>query len=124
MSKQEAIALRENVKNMTPEARRDWYRAEKLKRKQENFLAKRTFSQPKGELKQTSQNAGIVDVNTIWDTFEDYAIRMIALRRCEDEEGAQPLWQDALQAVGAIVMTKNGRLVFSLLTSDTLCVSI
>ena len=109
MTKTEALALRENVRNMGPEEKRDWYKAEKEKRKAENKLAKRTFSQPKGQVVQSNQRQSHTDSNIKWDTFEDFAIRQISLRRCKDEEDAIPLWENAIGASGALTMEKNGR---------------
>ena len=48
LSKPEALAVKKDLGSKTPEEKKQWYRDEKQKRKQEDKRTKRTFSDAKG----------------------------------------------------------------------------
>ena len=50
-----------------------------------------------------------MDDQVVMETFEMFALRHIALRRCIDEETAKPFWAAALSKPGSISITRNGR---------------
>ena len=109
MTKQEAVKTKEELKVMGAQAKVQWYRDEGEKRDAEDKRSKRTFGDAKGSVVQKSENSNLLDNQVKFETFEDFAIRQIGLKRCENEAGAVPLWIAACGAPGSQVVQKHGR---------------
>ena len=98
----------EALKKMDPDSKADWYRTENDKRKAEDKLAKRTFDMPQGYIVQQHETSSIKDEVDEYEVFDDFALRMIGLRKCNSHLEAGPLWSAALQAPGAVVIERRG----------------
>ena len=58
--------------------------------------AKRTFSDVKGSIEHSKVHSMTRDEMDMYETFEDFAVRQIGLKRTDFEAGAQVLWLEAL----------------------------
>ena len=108
MSAEEAKRIIDSLKVMDEDSKTLWYVAEKRKREQEDKMSKRTFNAPKGEIKQEHVTGDEKRDLDLYDTFEDFALRQIQLKRCENEAGAAPLRDEALKAPSAQVIIRRG----------------
>ena len=115
VSKKDALKVKALLKTMEkedPVARVEYFRAEKRKREleqqQTGEKTKRTFLEPKAQIRQETANKNLEDETDNYEPFEDYAIRQIALKRCDDEPGALKLWVAALAKPGAMVIQRRG----------------
>ena len=109
VSQEEARRIVESLKKMTEQEKTVWYLNEIEKRESEDKLSRRTFSQPKGYVDQKHQTGSVKDEKDDYEVFDDFALRMIQLKRCEDEAGAATLWTAALQSAGATVIERRGQ---------------
>ena len=84
--------MRAQIIKKTPEEKVEFYVNEKRKREEMECGEKRTIAEMKGSLEVgTEHSDDWLDIDN-FETFEDFALRMIGLRRAQDEAGCEPLW--------------------------------
>ncbi|CAK0823661.1 unnamed protein product, partial [Prorocentrum cordatum] len=112
----EDVDVKANINKMTPDEKVAFYRAEKERKlslhsrlrishrtqkakqvaKDGSSNGKRSFAGVKGSVEHSKVQSLTRDELDLFETFEDFALGQIGLKRCEDEAGAKPLWLEAL----------------------------
>ena len=93
------VDLTKLIAKKTPEEKVLFYQQEKKKREETGLAdgtTKRTMSDIKGTLETGTTYDDVWDDLDGFETFEDYALRQIGLRRAANEKEAEVLWKDEL----------------------------
>ena len=107
--KEEDVDIRGVIAKKSPDDKVVFYKGEKRKREEQAENAKRTMSNVKGALETgTSHSNDWADIDD-FQTFEDFAIRQIALRRAQNEKDCEPLWADALRDPDQVCVFRRGQ---------------
>ena len=88
--------------------KKEWYRAEKLKRQQESKSSKRSLSDYKAFCSSEDQQGTLEDECDVYQTFEEWAKDEILLGRAKNIEDAEPKWIRKLMEPGAPVKEVRG----------------
>ena len=91
LSKLEAKELLVQLAAVSKDDKVQWYKKEKVKRVEEKKTSKRNFSQPKSYVDQKDISGKYQDGVDSYALFDDYAMRMTALRRADSEANAAVL---------------------------------
>ncbi|CAK0846196.1 unnamed protein product [Prorocentrum cordatum] len=88
-----------------------WYLTEKRKRETESKQTKRTFADTKAFTIHQSGDSKLTDDKDDYETFEDWAVRQIGLKRCANETEAAEKWELEIAKPGARVTERRGQVL-------------
>ena len=103
-----AKKIKADLAVMTPSDKAAWYAEQADKRKQEEKKSSRTFA-TSGQIHEYQQNANLLDEVDAWQTFNEWAMEQMILKKVTDLKAAEELWLDELGKPGNMVTKVRGQ---------------